>query len=119
MNEQVPEAEASVARPGGLSALRELAQNGRLALRLLGDGRVPRALKAIPILALVYLISPIDLIPDAIPLLTQIDDLAIILIALKLFIDMAPSEVVAELEGGQSADDAEAAIDADYRVRED
>ncbi len=79
-----------------LGMLKGLLDHGRLVLRLMGDKRVPMYLKALPIAALVYLVSPIDFIPDVIPVLTQIDDFAAILIGVETFIKLCPSEVVAE-----------------------
>ena len=47
-----------------LGMLKGLLDHGRLVLRLMSDKRVPMYLKALPIASLVYLISPIDFIPD-------------------------------------------------------
>jgi uncharacterized membrane protein YkvA (DUF1232 family) len=94
------------------SALREVLHSGRLALRLMADGRVPTLLKLVPVLAMVYLLSPVDLMPDLIPGFGQLDDLAIIVLALKLFISMSPETVVDELEGRGAV---EPPISAEYR----
>ena len=45
---------------------------------------------ALPLLAGLYVISPLDLIPDVIPVLGQLDDLGIILIALEAFLRLCP-----------------------------
>ncbi len=50
--------------------------------RLLADGRVPRVRKLALVLMLGYLVLPIDLIPDFIPVAGQLDDA--ILVALTL-----------------------------------
>lgn len=69
----------------------------RLYWRLLGDSRVPVSLKVIFILALVYVVSPVDLIPDfTVPFLGQLDDLVVAVFALRFFLTMSPPEVVAE-----------------------
>ncbi len=47
----------------------------RLIARLVGDPLLPRAAKVALTAAMVYLASPIDLIPDFIPLLGYLDDL--------------------------------------------
>jgi uncharacterized membrane protein YkvA (DUF1232 family) len=52
---------------------------------------VPTALKAVPVIALLYVLSPIDLVPDFIPGLGQLDDLGVILAALELFVRLCPS----------------------------
>ena len=48
-------------------SLRSLITQARLALRLLREPRVPMVLKAVPLLAMLYVISPIDFVPDFIP----------------------------------------------------
>lgn len=75
----------------------------RLAWRLLGDRRVPPYVKLLaPGLALVYLLLPVDVAPDLFPLLGQLDDLAILLIAARLLIELSPLDVVAEHEADLS-----------------
>lgn len=49
----------------------------RLIAKLLGDPLLPRAAKIVLAAAMVYLASPIDLIPDFIPLLGYLDDLLV------------------------------------------
>ncbi len=74
-----------------------LVKQGRLAWRLLRDGRVPGWVKMVPFAALLYFLSPIDLIPDmALPGLGEIDDLVILLLALKIFVDLSPASIVRE-----------------------
>ena len=68
----------------------------RLAWELLWDGRVPFVTKLIPIFTFLYLLSPVDLIPDVMLGLGQLDDLAILLIGMRLFIDVCPPALVAE-----------------------
>jgi uncharacterized membrane protein YkvA (DUF1232 family) len=57
------------------------------------DPRTPVGLKAILLAAVAYVVSPLDLIPDAIPILGQADDLTVVLLVLDLFIQNAPPEV--------------------------
>ncbi len=69
----------------------------KLYSRLFQDRRVPMHLKLIVILALIYVISPIDLIPDWVfPFFGQIDDLIVVIAALRYFIKNCPTEVVQE-----------------------
>jgi uncharacterized membrane protein YkvA (DUF1232 family) len=63
----------------------------RLAGRLLREPRVPLSAKAVPVLAALYLVSPLDFIPDLFPLLGQVDDLTLSLIALAAFLRMCPA----------------------------
>lgn len=69
---------------------------GWLTWRLLRDGRVPLWTKAIPVLTLVYVFSPIDLIPDFILALGQIDDVVILTLGMSMFERLSPPAVVAE-----------------------
>jgi uncharacterized membrane protein YkvA (DUF1232 family) len=58
--------------------------------RLLLDPSVPGILKlALPFLALLYLISPLDLIP-----LMPLDDIAVLMLAARLFVALSPRESV-------------------------
>jgi uncharacterized membrane protein YkvA (DUF1232 family) len=59
------------------------------------DPRVPLLAKALLGMAAVYVISPIDIIPDVLPVLGQVDDLAIISLALEGFLRICPTPAVA------------------------
>jgi uncharacterized membrane protein YkvA (DUF1232 family) len=76
--------------------LQDVARQARLAWRLFWDRRVPMWTKLIPPAALAYLLFPIDLIPDVALGLGQLDDVAVLLIGIKLFIELAPPDVVRE-----------------------
>jgi uncharacterized membrane protein YkvA (DUF1232 family) len=104
-----------------------LVRQARLIWLLLKDRRVPAWVKLIPAAAVIYFLSPIDLVPDMLlPGLGELDDLAILLISLKTFVNLAPPGVVREhlatLAGkpaGQkeeSGEDSESVIDASYRI---
>ncbi len=69
----------------------------RVAWKLLWERQVPLSTKLIPLLVGLYIISPIDLIPDFIPVLGQMDDLALFLIGVQVFIAMSPKDVVARV----------------------
>jgi uncharacterized membrane protein YkvA (DUF1232 family) len=60
------------------------------------DPRTPIGLKGMLLAALAYVALPIDLIPDAIPILGQADDLTVLLLVLDTFIQNAPPAVRAE-----------------------
>ena len=79
-------------RPG---LLWMLLLHARLAGRLLREPRVSLLTKAVPLLAALYLISPLDIIPDLVPLLGQVDDLTVILLALTAFLRLCPAAAVA------------------------
>lgn len=62
-----------------------IAQNMVRAVRLLADPQVPMMLKiALPGFALLYWISPIDLLP-----MIPLDDIAVVMLALNLFVQAA------------------------------
>lgn len=65
----------------------------RVVWGLLRDPRTPLPLKALLGAGLAYVVVPIDLIPDAIPILGQADDLTVLLLVLDLFIANAPRQV--------------------------
>jgi uncharacterized membrane protein YkvA (DUF1232 family) len=60
------------------------------------DARVPWYAKALAACVLAYLASPIDLIPDFIPVIGYLDDLIIVPAGLLLVIRLIPVEVMAE-----------------------
>jgi uncharacterized membrane protein YkvA (DUF1232 family) len=74
-----------------------LFRQARLGWRLLHDSRVPGWIKLVPFAAFLYFISPIDLIPDwVLPGLGEVDDVVVLLLALKAFLDLSPPGVVRE-----------------------
>jgi uncharacterized membrane protein YkvA (DUF1232 family) len=77
-----------------LAWVQDAARQVRLAWRLFWDQRVPVWTKLIPPIALGYVIVPIDLVPDVALGLGQLDDLAVVLLGLKLFIELSPPDVV-------------------------
>ena len=64
--------------------------------RLLTDARVPKTEKALVAGAILYAIVPLDLIPDVIPFVGQIDDAYLIAITLLRLIDRTEPAVVRE-----------------------
>lgn len=68
----------------------------RLTYRLLLDQRVPMWTKAVPLLTILYLVSPLDVIPDFLLVLGQLDDLFILSLGFSWFEQLAPPDVVAE-----------------------
>ena len=63
---------------------------------LLKHPRTPRVSRWFLAAAIAYFISPIDLIPDAIPILGQLDDLLIVPTLIYLALAFIPSDVKAE-----------------------
>ncbi|MFZ5622730.1 MAG: YkvA family protein [Pseudomonadota bacterium] len=72
-----------------------------LIVRLARDERVPAGAKLIAGATIAYFISPVDLIPDPIPLIGEIDDLALALFAVEKIAQMVPHSVVQEAWPGE------------------
>ena len=66
-----------------LDLLRLVPDVARLLRRLVVDRAVPLRVRVWLVLLLVYLVSPIDLIPDFIPVLGYLDDALVVAIALR------------------------------------
>lgn len=60
------------------------------------DPRVPWYAKAFSAVVVGYAFSPIDLIPDFVPVLGYLDDLVLVPLGIALAIKMIPPEVLAE-----------------------
>ena len=76
------------------SMLRTLLSHLRVSVRLLREPRVPLLFKMIPLFAAGYVISPLDFIPDVLPIIGQLDDLGIVYIALEAFLRVCPTDAV-------------------------
>lgn len=103
--------------------LREAWHQVRMVFKLLRDPKVPIYLKVLPFAAVLYLIWPIDLIADIIPGLGQLDDITILLVGSKIFIELAPQDVVTrhlnslrEKDGYMPIDDLDDSIIIDGEI---
>jgi uncharacterized membrane protein YkvA (DUF1232 family) len=80
---------------GGL--IQDFARYLKLIWRLMKDRRVNIFFKILPVAALVYLVSPIDLISGlTLPIIGALDDAAIVWVGTSLFIGLCPENVVEE-----------------------
>ncbi len=66
----------------------------KLLYRLVKDSRVPTAEKAFLVGAIAYVISPIDLIPDVIPFIGEVDDLYLVALTILRLLNRTPADVV-------------------------
>ena len=105
------------------SWFRELRTDLRLSLSLLLDSRVPLLYKAIiPLAWAAYLLFPLDLIPDVVPILGELDDLAMLVLAAQLLVLLSPKYVVEEhlrkIRGERPADnkDEDNVIEGEWRT---
>jgi uncharacterized membrane protein YkvA (DUF1232 family) len=80
----------------GFWLLTGVTRRWRLVWALLRDRRVPLTLRALPILAVLYTLSPIDLLPDRFLGLGQLDDLLALFLALRALVGLAPRHLVME-----------------------
>lgn len=94
-----------IAPAGSTSAqIKRLAADGLLVLpnvikllsRLLRDPRVPRRSKLVIGAAVAYLVSPVDLIPEFIPVIGFADDILLASYAVNHLIEVAGEDVVLE-----------------------
>jgi uncharacterized membrane protein YkvA (DUF1232 family) len=67
-----------------------------LLISAMRDSRTPWYAKAIVILTLAYIVSPIDIIPDFIPVIGLLDEIILIPIAYSVVMKLIPAEVKAE-----------------------
>jgi uncharacterized membrane protein YkvA (DUF1232 family) len=79
-----------------LQVLTHLPDFARLYWKLFRDRRVSILAKALLVSALAYLVWPVDLVPDFVPFVGEVDDLAVVLSGLWLFVRLCPPEVVRE-----------------------
>ena len=79
--------------------LRKMPAYARLIWALARDPRVPTPQKLVLAAVAGYLVFPIDIIPDFVPVLGQLDDVGVLLFGLDFFIRNAPKEVVEEHMG--------------------
>jgi uncharacterized membrane protein YkvA (DUF1232 family) len=64
--------------------------------RLLRDGRVPRRRKLVLLALIAYLAVPIDLVPDFIPVVGQLDDVLVAALALRYALRFGGPELLHE-----------------------
>ena len=82
----------------------------RLIWKLLTDSRVPFWIRIALPLALIYVISPIDILPDFIPIMGRVDDIIAIVAGIMILLKLAPKKVV-----NQYKKDDKTIIDGEYR----
>ena len=84
-------------------ALRLLPDLVRLVRRLAGDRGLPRGVRVRLWLLLVYLLSPVDLVPDVVPVLGYADDVVVVALALRAVVRRAGADAIARSWPGSPA----------------
>jgi uncharacterized membrane protein YkvA (DUF1232 family) len=85
-----------------LKRISRLPLGGKLALawRLYRDPRIPTGLRFLPPALVLYLAMPIDIVPDFLPVIGQLDDVLVIVAAVALLFRFVGREVLVEhIEG--------------------
>jgi uncharacterized membrane protein YkvA (DUF1232 family) len=84
----------------------------RLAWRLFRDQRVSFVYKLIPTAALIYILSPIDFLPDWLIGAGQLDDLTLFVLSVQIFTRICPRAIVESILAGMDGD----VIDGEWRA---
>jgi uncharacterized membrane protein YkvA (DUF1232 family) len=88
--------------PGLLRDLAGFVPNCVTTVRQLqGDPRVPRRAKIVVALAGLWLLSPIDLLPEFLPVIGPLDDVVVVALALRYAARQVPREVLAAAWPGE------------------
>jgi uncharacterized membrane protein YkvA (DUF1232 family) len=93
-------------RPDGMTtsaALRLLPDLVRLVRRLAADRALPRGVRVRLWLLLAYLLMPIDLVPDFVPVLGYADDAVVVALALRSVVRRAGADALARHWPGDAA----------------
>jgi len=86
----------------------------RVLARCCRDDRVPWYAKALSAALVAYTLSPIDLIPDFIPVIGHLDELVIVPVGMGLVLKLIPAEVLAAHRAAVQAGDAGPASPDDH-----
>ena len=70
--------------------------------RLRGDPRVPRRAKVAVVLAGLWLASPVDLLPEFLPVVGPLDDVVVVALALRYAARQVPRQVLLEAWPGDT-----------------
>ena len=76
----------------------------KLTYRLMRDPRISKRKRIFALGALGYLVSPVDVVPDFVPVIGRVDDVLVVALALRHLLDGADPEILAEHWDG--SDDA-------------
>ena len=69
--------------------------------RLRTDSRVPRSAKAAVLVALLWVLSPVDLLPEFLPVIGPLDDVLVVVLALRWAARRIPPDAILEAWPGE------------------
>jgi uncharacterized membrane protein YkvA (DUF1232 family) len=90
-------------REGGVARLRALRRQALVVYYAARDPRLPWPVRLLALAVAAYALSPIDLIPDFIPVLGLVDDLVLIPVGVALVLRLTPAAVVADAQARADA----------------
>jgi uncharacterized membrane protein YkvA (DUF1232 family) len=98
--------------------VRDFVLRVKLIVRLIRDRRISFWLKLIPTAGVIYLFTPMSIIPDiTLPIIGELDDAAVLWITNYLFVELCPPEIVREhvkaLSAGTSTDDEDDIVEGE------
>jgi uncharacterized membrane protein YkvA (DUF1232 family) len=67
-----------------------------LAGRLIGDERIPLLIRVLLPAIVIYLALPLDLVPDFVPVIGQVDDIVVLAVGVVLIAKFAPARLLEE-----------------------
>jgi len=68
----------------------------RLALALVREPRIPLPVRVVPPALVLYLATPLDIVPDFIPVIGHLDDVLVLLLGIALLLRFTPRAVLEE-----------------------
>ena len=90
----------------------------RFIPRLLFDRRVPLGAKLLLVVAVGYLLSPIDLVPDFLPIRGRLDDILVVLLSLTSLLGTAPKEALSKRQGeDKEGPESGPVVEGTFRVK--
>ncbi len=93
-----------------LRAIRLIPSFVRMLFGLMRDHRVSRLDRALVLGAFLYVVSPLDFIPDLIPFFGQVDDLFLVMLAVQRLMDGAGRQVLLQHWRGAPEDLSDANV---------
>lgn len=98
---RLPPARARFSLDTARAVVRSLPGFGRLLYRLVRDPRVSRLDRLLFAAAFLYLLTPVDVVPDWLPVMGQLDDLLVVGLALYRLLYRTPEEILLEHWDGE------------------